>query len=204
MALANLQSEDSYNVLPALLGFRSAAPIREATVFIGGGTSYAIRKGPWLFIDTFTGDGNAEPAWFKDERGYPPDDPAAPGVLYDLDHDPQERTDLYSSNIEKALELKALLATHRQSSRSTPRSLVRLAREPLRLRSLGVCETAEIGADPLNGCPTSVPALMRPLPAARCLTVIAGRLLPVALVPPEPVVLSEASVPPAVRQVGAR
>ena len=112
--------EDSYNLLPALLGATGAAPIREATVFIGGGTSYAIRQGPWLFIDTFTGDGNAEPAWFKDERGYPPDNPAAPGILYDLDHDPQERTDLYPSNTAKALELKALLDTYRQSTRSTP------------------------------------------------------------------------------------
>ena len=112
--------EDSYNVLPALLGATGAAPIREATVFIGGGTSYAIRQGPWLLIDTFTGDGNAEPAWFKEERGYPPDNPAAPGVLYDLDRDPQERTDLYPSNTAKALELKALLDTYRQSTRSTP------------------------------------------------------------------------------------
>jgi len=57
--------EDSYNILPALLGEKLSHPIREATVHHGGDGKLAIRQGDWVFIDAKTGDANREPAWFK-------------------------------------------------------------------------------------------------------------------------------------------
>ncbi len=85
--------EDSYNILPAILGEKYIGPIREATVHHSCRGHFAIRQGPWVFIDAPTGDDNREPDWLKKQRGYTPHH--FPGELYNLDKDPSERTNLY-------------------------------------------------------------------------------------------------------------
>jgi arylsulfatase A-like enzyme len=60
--------EDSYNILPALLGQPRDRPIREATVHHSCNGHFAIRKGPWVLIDYTTGGDNREPEWFRQER----------------------------------------------------------------------------------------------------------------------------------------
>ncbi|MBN1393809.1 MAG: arylsulfatase [Pirellulales bacterium] len=110
--------EDSYNILPALLGEKSAAPIREATVMHSCNGRFAIRQGPWVLIDAPAGGDNRVPDWFNEERGYTADD--FPGELYNLDEDPSQKTNLYGDRPEIVRKLKALLEKYKRDGRSRP------------------------------------------------------------------------------------
>ena len=111
--------EDSYNILPPLLGQKHATPIREATVLHGANGSLAIRQGDWVLIDARTGDGNHEPDWFKRERSYQTN-PFA-GELYNLRDDLSQRRNLYGEKPEIVQRLKTLLEKYKADGRSTPR-----------------------------------------------------------------------------------
>jgi arylsulfatase A len=110
--------EDSYNILPALLGQKLDRPIREATVHHGGDGKLAIRQGNWVFIDAKSGGANQEPQWFKEERGYQPHQ--FPGELYDLSQDLPERRNLYGEHPGIVARLKALLEKYKTEGRSAP------------------------------------------------------------------------------------
>lgn len=110
--------EDSYSLLPVLLGQKMDRPVREATIHHSANGHFAIRKGDWVLIDFPTGDDNKEPAWFKMERGYEPHD--QPGELFRLTQDLSERKNLYADNPEKVRELKAILEKYQRDGRSTP------------------------------------------------------------------------------------
>jgi arylsulfatase A-like enzyme len=110
--------EDSYNILPALLGQKLDGPIREATVHHSAKGHFAIRKDNWVLIDSATGDDNKEPDWFKKQRGYEPHN--QPCELYDLSQDLAERRNLCTARPEKVWELKDLLEKYKQEGRSTP------------------------------------------------------------------------------------
>jgi arylsulfatase A-like enzyme len=112
--------EDSYNVLPAIMGQELTKPIREATVHHSADGFFAIRQGPWVFIDNPTGDNNKEPDWMKKERGYQPHN--HPGELYDLRTDLQERTNLYAERPEIVRSLKELLEKYKRDGRSVLRN----------------------------------------------------------------------------------
>jgi arylsulfatase A len=107
-------AEDSYDILPALLGKKLERPIREATVLHGGNGSFAIRQGDWVLVDAASGDCNGgknrpgEPAWFSEERGYAKHE--FPGELYNLRDDLAQRRNLYAEQPAKVAELQALLA----------------------------------------------------------------------------------------------
>jgi arylsulfatase A-like enzyme len=116
--LPDSAGEDSYNVLPALLGERRDRPIRPATVHHSGSGHFAIRQGNWVFIDHPTGDDNREPEWFKLQRGYVPH--GEPGELFDLRADLPERRNLYGDHPDVVRELKGLLESYKRSGRSTP------------------------------------------------------------------------------------
>jgi arylsulfatase A-like enzyme len=113
--------EDSYNILPALLGEKLDKPLREATVHHSGNGSLAIRQGNWVFIDAKTGGARKEPEWFQRERGYRDTPNNFPGVLYDLSRDLAERRNLYGEHPEVVKRLKALLEKYKRDGRSTPR-----------------------------------------------------------------------------------
>ncbi len=112
--------EDSYNILPALLGQKLAKPIREATVHHSGNGSLAIRQGKWVLIDAKSGGVRPEPEWFKRERGYGDAPNDFSGVLYDLSQDLAERRNLYGAHPDVAKRLKALLERYKRDGRSTP------------------------------------------------------------------------------------
>lgn len=112
---------DSVNILPALLGERRDAPIRDATVHHAASGKFAIRRGPWVLILAPTGDDNGprgEPAWFKEQRGYQPH--TAPGELYNLADDRAQARNLYTDKPEVVRELTALLGRYVDEGRSTP------------------------------------------------------------------------------------
>lgn len=110
--------EDSYNLLPVLLGKALAAPIREATVFHNSRGAFAIRQRDWVLIDARSGDGNHEPEWFKQERGYQTNRFA--GELYNLGDDLAQGRNLYGDKPEMVRKLKALLEKYKLAGRSTP------------------------------------------------------------------------------------
>ena len=108
--------EDSFSILPALLGDDMAGPIREATVHHSFKGRFAIRQGDWVYIDFPTGDDNEEPQWFRDDLGVEPHD--QPAELFNLKADPTERRNLYAEHPEKVEQLKALLERYKARGRS--------------------------------------------------------------------------------------
>lgn len=111
---------DSVNILPALLGEKREAPLREATVHHSGQGKFAIRKGDWVLIFAPTGDDNGkrgEPDWFRKDRGYTPNTEA--GELFNLAKDPTQRDNRYEAEPEKVKELSALMEHYVSEGRST-------------------------------------------------------------------------------------
>lgn len=113
--------EDSFNLLPVLLGEKHAQPVRPATVHHSGSGRFAIRQGDWVLIDAPTGDDNGahgEPQWFKDQRGYTRDN--LPGELFNVHDDVSERRNQFAEHPEVVRELKELLEKYKRDGRSTP------------------------------------------------------------------------------------
>ena len=106
-------AEDSYNMLPSLLGQKLDGPIREAILSHSVYGAFTIRSGDWkLILGT------------KDSGGWvPPRDPAntmdySVGQLYNLADDPDERTDLFDKRPEMVSELRELLQKYQREGRS--------------------------------------------------------------------------------------
>jgi len=105
--------EDSYNVLPALLGETTKGPIREATVHHSMRGTFAIRQGKWkLVLDSASG-GYATLSSTPD-----PDFP--PVQLYDLESDIAESKNVYREYGHVVERLTALLNDYKMSGRSAP------------------------------------------------------------------------------------
>jgi len=114
-------AEDSFNVLPPLLGQNATGPAREATVHHAASGKFAIRKDDWVLIDAPSGDDNrakGEPDWLKKERGYAPH--KQPGELFNVREDLSERHNYYAELPDKVKELKDLLERYKKNGRSTP------------------------------------------------------------------------------------
>jgi arylsulfatase A len=122
--LADTSGEDSWNILPALLGRKLDQPIREATVHHSASGQFAIRQGDWVLIQAPSGDDNGgptrrgEPEWLKQEHGY--EAHQQPGELFDLRQDLGERRNLYAELPDKVRELANLLEKYQRDGRSTP------------------------------------------------------------------------------------
>jgi len=108
--------EDSYNILPALLGDDYKKPIREATIHHSSHAIYAIRQGDWkLIVGT---DGSGGWVFPTDERNGNVMETL--GQLYNLKEDPSEKKNLWDDNPDKVKELKALLKKYIQQGYSRP------------------------------------------------------------------------------------
>jgi arylsulfatase A len=103
-------AEDSYNILPAILDEKNA-PIRADMIVHSSDGVFAIRKGPWKWIE-----------------GVPVDD-IKPGTrrlradefrpqLYNTKDDPAERKDVSAEHPEIVKELRALLNRYRDEGHS--------------------------------------------------------------------------------------
>jgi arylsulfatase A-like enzyme len=106
--------EDSYNVLPALLGQSYERPLREATVHHSSDGTFAIRRGPWKLITKLGSHGFSEPKHIEPTPGGPP------GQLYNLADDPSEERNQWLDKSEVVAELSQLLARYQESGRSRP------------------------------------------------------------------------------------
>jgi len=113
--LPNDGGEDSYNILPALLGRKLEKPVREALIHHSVFGVFSIRQGRWkLIIGTETSGGWPPP------RGKGPK-PGAPGQLYDLAADPGEARNLWRDRPDVVARLTALLDKYQREGRSAPR-----------------------------------------------------------------------------------
>lgn len=106
--------EDSYNMLPALLGEKRAGAIRDSMVMHSSRAFYAIRQGDWKLIERLGSGGFTQPAVIEPEPGGPR------GQLYNLREDPQEQRNLWNERPAEARRLSALLDQCRQASGSRP------------------------------------------------------------------------------------
>lgn len=114
-------AEDSYDILPALLGKSQSAPVHPYVLHQTISLAMGIRNGPWKLLDHQGSGGNRYKGNPRLEPLLVPDtDPAAPGQLYHLDEDPYEQNNLYSKYPERVSELKRRLEQYKQSGRSAP------------------------------------------------------------------------------------
>ena len=106
--------EDSYNLMPELLG-PPAKPVREAIVHHSNGGMFAIREGTWK-LELGLGSGGFSPPSTVEQA---PGGPA--GQLYDLSKDPEERYNLYQKRPEVVDRLATLLEKYKSQGYSRPR-----------------------------------------------------------------------------------
>jgi arylsulfatase A len=102
-------AEDSFNILPVLLGNDGGEQVRPFTLHQTTSLALAIRRGPWKYLDhTGSGGNNYDNPQLK-PFALPNNAPDAPGQLYNLETDPGETMNLYYKHPEIVNELKALL-----------------------------------------------------------------------------------------------
>jgi len=119
--LPNNVAEDSYNILPALLG--DSEPVRQYTLHQTMSLALAIRKGQWKYLDHKGSGGNnynRGGEWGMKQFALPEKAPSAFGQLYDLETDPGETTNLYLEKPEIVAELKSKLEEFKRTRRSAP------------------------------------------------------------------------------------
>jgi arylsulfatase A len=106
--------EDSYNIMPALLGQERAGPIREAVVHHSGNGMFAIRQGKWKLELGLGSGGFSVPRSIKPKPGEPA------GQLYNLGEDLAESRNLWNEHPEIVERLTNLLAKYKQQGYSRP------------------------------------------------------------------------------------
>ena len=103
--------EDSYNLLPAMLG-KAGKPIREAVVHHSSEGTFAIRLGEWKLIQGRGSGGFSEPKRIEPGEGEPA------GELYNLRADPQETDNVYERRPVVVKRLAGLLDRYQREGRS--------------------------------------------------------------------------------------
>jgi arylsulfatase A len=114
-------AEDSFDILPALLGTHDGKPIRDYTLHQTASLALAIRRGPWKYLDHRGSGGNNYDSTGLKPFALPDTAPGAPGQLYNLDTDPGETTNLYFEHPEIVQRLKGLIEKSKRDGRSAPR-----------------------------------------------------------------------------------
>lgn len=113
--LPDTAAEDSYSILPALLGKKLKKPIREAVVHHSLHGHFSIRQGPWKLNLGRGSGGFTQPAEYTPKPGEPP------GELFNVAEDPAETRNLYFEQPEIVARLTALLQKLQRQGYSRPR-----------------------------------------------------------------------------------
>jgi len=118
-------AEDSYDILPVLLGNQGEDPVREFMLQQTLTLELSIRNGKWKYLDhQGSGGNNYEFASGfiegLDQYYIEDSDPEAPGQLYDLETDPGETRNLYSQHPEVVARLKQQMDAWVENGRSAP------------------------------------------------------------------------------------
>ncbi|HEV3136473.1 MAG TPA: arylsulfatase [Pirellulales bacterium] len=104
--------EDSFDVLPVLLGQKSAHPVREAIVHHSSDGTFAIRQGVWKLATKLGSHG------FSDPKDIEPQPHGPTGQLYDLSIDPAESHNRWLEQPEIVERLTKLLAGYQKQDRT--------------------------------------------------------------------------------------
>lgn len=109
------EGEDSYNILPALIGEKTGQPIREAIVHHSINGSFSIRQGKWK-LEFCPGSGG----WSFPRPKEAKELELHPVQLYNLEEDIAEENNEAESNPELVKELTVLMQKYIDEGRSTP------------------------------------------------------------------------------------
>ncbi len=120
--LPNNAAEDSFNLLPILLG-ETQENVRDYTLHQTISLALAIRKGDWKYLDHQGSGGNRYDRAMLQPYRLTEKAPNAPGQLYNLGTDPGETNNLYYQHPEIVKELKKKLEEYKTSGRSAPKRL---------------------------------------------------------------------------------
>jgi arylsulfatase A len=104
--------EDSYSILPALLGKQRDGPIREATVHHSSQGVFAIRQGDWVLIEGLGSGGFSVPQKIEPVPNGPK------GQLYNLAKDIGQERNVYLDNPEIVARLHDLLERYKKQGYS--------------------------------------------------------------------------------------
>ena len=119
-ALPDNAAEDSFDLLPLLLGKERGAQARPYTLHQTISLALAIRRGPWKYLDHRGSGGNDYDKGELKHFALPDTAPDAPRQLYNLETDPSEKENLYFKHPEIVKELKTLLDQSKAAGRSRP------------------------------------------------------------------------------------
>ena len=105
--------EDSFSILPVLLGKNRSDPVREAVVHqSSGGRVLSIRQGEWKLIPTLGSAGFSKPRKVDPKPGGPI------GQLYNMKTDRAEQKNLYSQHPDIVKRMTDLLERYKSAGRS--------------------------------------------------------------------------------------
>lgn len=105
---------DSYDLTGILKGEAYISPLREATVHNTFKNTWGLRKDKWLYLNASTGEHSKMPDSFKALRGY--EDFETDVLLFDMEKDPGQRTNLSAEHPDKIKEMEDLLQKHQRGS----------------------------------------------------------------------------------------
>jgi arylsulfatase A-like enzyme len=100
-------AEDSFDMSEAMRNEAFPETIRESVIYHTINGKYAIRQGPWVLMESTTGEVSTEPEWRK--AAYGSQTVTGETVLYNLELDPEQRENLITLYCEKGRELSDLL-----------------------------------------------------------------------------------------------
>jgi len=110
--LANNEGEDSFSILPLLLGKEKDYVRPEALIQHSSRGVFVVRQGDWKLILGLGSGGFSKPEVIQPKEG------EAPGQLFNLKEDPSETKDLYLQFPGKVAELTTILKKYQDSGRS--------------------------------------------------------------------------------------
>ncbi|MFY0654020.1 MAG: arylsulfatase [Cyclobacteriaceae bacterium] len=114
-------AEDSYSMLPVLVGNQGNKPIRQYMLQQTMSLELSIRNGNWKYLDHKGSGGNNYDRignWGMSPYKLEDNDPDAPGQLYNLETDPGETKNLYNEQPAIAGALKKQLEEYKQKGYS--------------------------------------------------------------------------------------
>jgi arylsulfatase A-like enzyme len=107
-------AEDSYDILPVLVGESRAGTLREGTVHHSFDGMFSIRQGRWKLILGRGSGGFSQPVRVEPGPGEPQ------GQLYDMLNDLSETSNLWAERSDVVERLTALLDKYREEGHSRP------------------------------------------------------------------------------------